>query len=113
MSKSSFLKNECPKFMTKEWNELSDQKKKECKEKNKPANTTSFLIYNTLSMVIVPIVGGLSFALAILIIEPLQAYFTGLSIYWFVLIIFGIIMIITIMQFFIEKKKTYYKNQIE
>lgn len=104
--------SDCPKFDSDEWKELNASRKEVCKKERLVGNTTKFLTFNSLNMVIIAVIGGFALALALMIIEPIQAQFTGYEIYWFALGLFGIIIIFAFIQYKIEKQKNYYEQQL-
>ncbi len=107
------IDTECPPFDTDAWKTLADLEKERCKKIRLPVNTSKFLVFNSLNMVVIAVIGGFVFALALIIIDALQAQLPNVSLYWFALILFGIVIIFTVIQYYTEKQKNFYQQQIQ
>ena len=105
-------KNSCPKFESEKWNKLKQKEKEECRKSRLTSNTSKYFVFNTFNMIIIAVIGGFVFALALMIITDIQTTYIYFPVYLLALIIFGIIILFALAQFFTEKRKDYYQRQL-
>lgn len=102
----------CPKFESKDWNDLPNKRKEECRKSKLISNTSRYFVFNTFNMIIIAVIGGFVFALALMIITYIQTTYIYFPVYLLALIIFGIIILFALAQFFVERRKDYYQRQL-
>lgn len=100
---------ECPTSDSKEWDALPESERKRCRDVNLP----KYIMFNSFNMIIVAIIGGFVFALALMISDALKAQLPNVSLYWFALLLFGIVLIFAFIQYYVDKRKNYYLSRTD